>query len=495
MTISKILVGIICVLSLSGLIANAHEGGEWVVIMTDDGYQPEDLEIELGEKVIFKNDGKDDRWPASNIHPTHEIYSDFDPKKSVLPGDSWSFVFDKAGTWRWHDHLDPSLNGAITVIDEDAPKEPARPGVFERLFSFLKNFFRALSGKFSALFQREKIDIDENSEAIFNDQNLLRAYVKAFGPDKTVLRLHELSSKFGSCHDPAHEAGRMAYDFFQEKAFRQCNAYCHSGCYHGAIEAYFKEHGTANLASNLKVLCDDELNPFFSHQCVHGIGHGLMAWSDYDLPGALASCDLLPEGQASCWTGAFMENIVGGLVREVPEQERGELTGHFTKYLSDDPQYPCTEVEEKYKGSCYFLQTSRMIQIFNGDFAKVAQACAQAPAPYQRSCFESMGRDVGGAWRGNPAGAITACSSAPAGDSRIGCLTGAVQDSLWDPSGQDAALNFCKLLTDADEKRNCYQTIFGRAPQVLASRGELKAFCNKAESEFVPSCLASAGLR
>ena len=40
-----------------------------------------------------------------------------------------------------------------------------------------------------------------------------------------------------------------------------------------------------------------------------------------------------------------MENIVGGLAAE---------EGHKTDYLNNDPQYPCTDVEDRYKSSCYF---------------------------------------------------------------------------------------------------------------------------------------------
>lgn len=80
-----------------------------------EAYSPVDIEIKKGTKVIFKNESGQARWPASNIHPTHGIYPEFDPKQPVNPGDSWSFVFDKVGAWKYHDHLVPSTRGIITV--------------------------------------------------------------------------------------------------------------------------------------------------------------------------------------------------------------------------------------------------------------------------------------------------------------------------------------------------------------------------------------------
>ena len=326
-------------------------------------------------------------------------------------------------------------------------------------------------------------NITESADDVFQNQDDLYSYVKKFGPKKTVQHLAELVPKYGSCHDPAHRAGRYAYELFGDKAFQQCSAECHSGCYHGATEAYFRDHGTANLAENLKVICSSASNPFFSHQCIHGIGHGLMAWADYGLFDALSSCDLLTQRQDSCWTGVFMENIVGAL---------GKEDGHFTKYLSNDPLYPCDDpkLDDKYKSACYFLQTSRMLQLVGTNWDKVSADCASAPSAYQRSCFESMGRDVGGSYPDSAEKEIAACASAPAGNLRIGCLIGAAQNAFWDPSGQNLAIHFCKLLTDAKEKSACYDIIFARAPDVLTSASDMKSFCAKAETDYQNRCLA-----
>jgi len=453
------------------VLAFAHDG-EHVFTMTDAGYEPVDMIVDLGETVIFKNEGLKPRWPASNIHPTHNIFPEFDPQKPIAAGESWSFKFEKPGVWRWHDHLSPKMNGAITVLGETLMEAAEKPSLWKRLVAWLVSFFK-----------KSDPGIEKNSTAIFNDKEALRAYVKKFGPAKTVERLNELSEKFGSCHDAAHEAGRFAYKEFGGKAFQECSAECHSGCYHGATEAYFKENGAENLAQSLQAICGKNLNSFFNHQCVHGIGHGLMAWTDYDLPEALKACEQLPDGQLSCWTGVFMENIVGGL---------GQSEGHFTEYLNDNPHFPCSVVEEKYKNACYFLQTSRMIQLFQNDFSKVAKACAEAPEAHRRSCYESMGRDAGGVNQKNPAGAITACSNIPPGNARVGCLTGAVQDYFWDPSGQDAALSFCRLLSEPSEKTPCYQTLFERAPSLLNTKKELQSFCGKAEAPYRAKCLEFA---
>jgi hypothetical protein len=345
---------------------------------------------------------------------------------------------------------------------------------------------------------RTVVPVARDATAIFSSHDALYSYVKAYGPRATTERLHELSASFGDCHESAHLAGRYSYEVYGEESFKLCSSECHSGCYHGATEAYFKEHGTANLEANLNTLCSSELNGFLSHQCVHGIGHGLMAWTSYDLPEALEGCNLLSLRKDSCWTGVFMENIVGGLAKADIEKPGADSDAavHFTKYLSDDPLYPCNDpkLDEKYRGSCYFLQTSRMLQIFGTNFEKVGDACATAPALYQRSCFESMGRDVGGTFRKDAPGAIAACGNAPLGSARTGCIVGAVQDSFWDPSGEQDAIGFCKLLTLKAEKDACYDTIIGRAPDVLISKAAREAFCGNVEGAYKAICKTRVGV-
>jgi plastocyanin len=88
---------------------------EVIIEMKPSAFEPQELTIRKNTRVIFKNDDQTNRWPASNIHPTHGIYPEFDPQKPVAPGESWSFVFDKVGTWKCHDHILPRLTCVIRV--------------------------------------------------------------------------------------------------------------------------------------------------------------------------------------------------------------------------------------------------------------------------------------------------------------------------------------------------------------------------------------------
>jgi hypothetical protein len=288
----------------------------------------------------------------------------------------------------------------------------------------------------------------------------------------------------GDCHQPAHKAGRYAYELSGVPVLTDAPIECHVGGLHGAIEAYFRDRGIDDLAAQGKRICGTGRDYFFESQCYHGIGHGLMAATDYDLPAALKGCDLLENGHDTCYTGVFMENIVGGL------GGHHEGAAVHSKYLNRDPQYPCSVVDAKYQPSCYLLQTSRMIQLFGPNFSRIADACGDAPATLSDFCFQSMGRDVGGIHRGDAAGAIKACRYAPAGSLRVSCLSGAVQDLFWDASGQTVAIQFCRQLGDASEKRGCYDTIIARAETTLTP-DDRRQFCGAIEEPYQRQCSAT----
>ncbi len=93
-----------------------RSGKTWTVSMEPGKFVPDTLTIRAGDRVTFVNRDTEPRWPASNLHPTHGIYPEFDPQESVPPGSSWSFVFDRAGGWKFHDHLIPGLRGIIQVV-------------------------------------------------------------------------------------------------------------------------------------------------------------------------------------------------------------------------------------------------------------------------------------------------------------------------------------------------------------------------------------------
>jgi len=82
---------------------------------TDSGFSPSTITIKQGGTVTFENQSSGSMWVASSVHPTHQDYPAFDQLKGVGKGGTYSFVFDKKGSWRFHNHLNALRVGIVVV--------------------------------------------------------------------------------------------------------------------------------------------------------------------------------------------------------------------------------------------------------------------------------------------------------------------------------------------------------------------------------------------
>lgn len=87
----------------------------YTISFTNSCYSPDTITIANGDTIKFSNNSNKDMWPASDNHPSHTIYPEFDAGQSIAPGGSYSFTFTKTGTWGFHDHNKPNCDGVITV--------------------------------------------------------------------------------------------------------------------------------------------------------------------------------------------------------------------------------------------------------------------------------------------------------------------------------------------------------------------------------------------
>ncbi len=96
-------------------VAPSDGMGMVTVRYTNTGFEPAKLTVPEGTMVEFINQSDEEMWVASNIHPSHEILATFDQFKGAGKGQSYMYTFDKKGTWPYHDHINPSLEGIINV--------------------------------------------------------------------------------------------------------------------------------------------------------------------------------------------------------------------------------------------------------------------------------------------------------------------------------------------------------------------------------------------
>ena len=86
-----------------------------VVEITNEGFKPATLSINKGTLVTFVNKDAGQHSVASDPHPTHTNLSGFD-STNLNNEDTYFFVFNKIGTYNYHDELNPlQFKGTVIV--------------------------------------------------------------------------------------------------------------------------------------------------------------------------------------------------------------------------------------------------------------------------------------------------------------------------------------------------------------------------------------------
>lgn len=99
--------------------------------VTYDGtsFSPSTVTIAKGGTVTFVDQSNSPMWVASGVHPEHTVYDGTDRATHCAAGytgptpfdecqastANYTFTFDKVGTWPFHNHLNSSATGKITV--------------------------------------------------------------------------------------------------------------------------------------------------------------------------------------------------------------------------------------------------------------------------------------------------------------------------------------------------------------------------------------------
>jgi len=258
------------------------------------------------------------------------------------------------------------------------------------------------------------------------------------------------------CHQLIHVVGRGAAQMYGgnvSESYFHGDSFCWSGYYHGVLEQIITNANKEEMTQQPDTLCADisgkEQYSFDYFNCVHGLGHGFMFLTGDELFESLTICDNLTGGweQSACWGGIFMQNIIADEVN------------HRRMYLKDDdPLYPCSAVEDRYKSTCYLMQTSHMLKVVGYDFSKVFEICAGLEDSYINLCYQSLGRDASGKTVSDIVQTKTSCLLGADYRQRSNCVIGAAKDFVSYHHSDVEAKQLCAALPE-DLQPVCFVTV------------------------------------
>ena len=379
---------------------------------------------------------------------------------------------------------------------------------------------RALFAECRGLAGQEKIDCYQSGLTVELERVGVRPTMKTL--DYLALLDRDISR---DAHVYAHHVGIEAYRMSPDvtETFSSCTESFSSGCYHGVIQAYFNDRGSAD-AETVEALCepykDDEQGRWILFQCIHGMGHGLTMFFGHHLPRALEACDLLGDNwdRQSCYGGAFMENVMAATMphhpammlasareEDAPSDSGNTAAGHghgedrglagekpWKAVDPTDPLYPCSVMAERYQHQCYLMQTSVMLWLNGNDLAAASRSCDVAPPRMRSTCHQSLGRDITARTK-DPNEAERRCR-AGSEPYRGWCYVGVVKGFVDWTSDAESGLTFCRVVDDPGHKAMCYRGLGEEIATLVADDETRASLCAEAEEGYVESCRRGARL-
>lgn len=466
---------VVCILLLTLVFQQSSR--TTTVMLTPTGFEPRLVTIRVGEVVTFRTNRVNPFWPASNLHPSHLVYPEFDAKGPVAASGSYSFRFSSSGSWRYHDHLSPQYTGTVIV----------RTSWWEVLQVRMQSVLTTIG-------IRKDIQV---CEAVSTDiraacwEREIRQRVKNQGiaPAFSYIEARRGNADFSQvCHDLAHVIGREVFLSRKWQGSLPGNVdyrMCDYGFFHGYMELMI---GTGDTLSRARALCDgitDELNQGqLIASCYHGIGHGAVI--AHELPGTTDPWKLVPQGIAVCEAATAdpvkRENCASGVIDGLASLITG---GQYplTEAVKQHPFAICSTLEAHYHIACRMsfvgltmylaqgqipaalvlierdLHTSSLPLVHNvvsmivrernpRDLRPVLAECDSVPDTLHRTC-------ISGALEGyflarisetsNPAEIMQECDVLSNRPERIRCYTEIVRQ-MYDWKGYAAAEYWCTAL-------------------------------------------------
>ncbi|MBI3420894.1 MAG: hypothetical protein HY006_02420 [Candidatus Sungbacteria bacterium] len=448
----------------------------YIIELQEDGFHPPVITIPRGDTVKFMSTKKNYFWPASDLHPTHAIYAEFDPKEPIESDGTWSFRFEKTGEWRYHDHLAPYFTGTIIVTEKQSaiPKEKECED----------------SRGSGECWQKELV-------GTLNKKGLSETF-------DALARLYQDDPAFpGSCHYLAHNIGIAAYKLFlkdRDSVLSSKAAYCANGFYHGFMEALLTATHDPSEAKRFCAYVKERLTqqaPDAALQCYHGVGHGAMDLALIDKRNwgneqamtqpALKLCEQVsdtPEQLYRCASGIF-----NGIANFYTENVHG------LSIRGEDPFWICREQPERYKESCYGNMNTAILWLSKNQFVQAASLIETTQE--QSHAIPAMrylaGLSALSFAKPNPGRAINACRRLQK-QFHTPCLEGFAHGILEHGTPDNEykdALTFCQTSEmQSGERDLCLRYVLSHLDGWY-SNARVKQICESMEGDLRKYCLHS----
>lgn len=305
-------------------------------------------------------------------------------------------------------------------------------------------------------------------------------------------------------HLLGHAVGDVLYKQQGVRGIYVCTQDFRNACSHSIVVSLLYERGEAALPEIAAICKDAPGGPGAYTMCFHGLGHGVLAYADYEFDDAILLCERTgtPEfgnrEYIECVGGAVMEMISGGF------HNRSQWEAARARYL--DPKEPLSlcassRMPEDVREWCFVYLTPYLFEAAGVDEASPSPdrlrdafaLCDALPwddAPDRRACYGGFGkefvvlalardiRDVEHATDAEVLKVYEWCSLAGDEDGVRACVSHAFASFFW--GGENiprAAALFCEHIPDEVPRTSCFSDFIGAVHAYVRDPFRQAEFC------------------
>lgn len=314
-------------------------------------------------------------------------------------------------------------------------------------------------------------------------------------------------------HVLAHFIGDVHYKTYGAKGIASCTEKFHYGCSHSIVVGLFTDKGESAL-EEIATVCQNAPGGVAAYlQCFHGLGHGILVYTGYDVARTAKICqatdadDTEPYESAECIGGAIMEIVGGGF------HDKTTWTQQKGVYLNTEaPLALCLsdKIPEKAKRTCFsyvtpFLAESAGGTLWEKDPAILRQAfgfCDTLPrnSSYRTGCYSGFGkeivalalnkdtRDTEQITKEQIAWVYNQCALSGTEDGIQACITQAlVLTYVRSTNRHTVGRRFCDNLPNSSVQKHCYTSLVNAARD-FDTVNERLSICNEIPAVYMNNC-------
>lgn len=312
-------------------------------------------------------------------------------------------------------------------------------------------------------------------------------------------------------HLLGHAVGDILYRQKGAEGIKICTNDFRNACSHSIVVGLLMDKGETALPEISEVCRQSPGGSGAYTMCFHGLGHGVLAYTGYNLVKAVALCQKTGErGESTqCVSGTIMEIISGGA------HNRGLWEKERPKYLNPrDPLTACLAdfIPENAKHLCLIYLTPYLWEAVGTDlghptekdFEASFRICDKLPNSdflNRDGCFGGFGKEFVALANNRDIRSVAAmnepqmrqiyqwCLLAKNQNGSAACVVNAMGALYWGgENSRGGAVRFCNVINDNYLKGSCFIHLIGAVETFIGDRNYREQFCKEVPSQHHTEC-------